>query len=181
MAILAAVASFAFSSLAIAQQTTPPPPQTPRPAQAAPQLLGQYGEWGAYAATPGGRKVCFTIAKPSKSQTNPPNRPRDPIYFFVTSRPAENVRNEVSTLVGYALKPGSDATAEVGGATFTMYTQNNGAWIKNAAEEARLIDALRRGSDMVIKGESARGTQTADTYSLKGLSQALDRIAQDCR
>src|SRR5215813_7733375 len=62
--------------------------------QAQPQLLGQYGDWGAYSAAPGGRKICFVIAKPASAQTTPPNRPRNPIYFFITSRPAENVRNE---------------------------------------------------------------------------------------
>jgi invasion protein IalB len=149
--------------------------------QPQPQLLGQYGDWGAYAATPGGRKICFVIAKPASAQTTPPNRPRNPIYFFITTRPAENVRNEVSTVVGYTLKPNSDATAEVAGATFTMYTQNDGAWIKNVAEEARMVDAMRKGSDLVIKGVSGRGTQTADTYSLKGLAQALDRTAQECK
>jgi len=62
-----------------------------------------------------------------------------------------------------------------------MYTQNDGAWIKNVAEEARMVDAMRKGSDLVIKGMSGRGTQTTDTYSLKGLAQALDRIAQECK
>jgi invasion protein IalB len=156
-------------------------PQAPAAAPAQPQLLGQYGDWGAYAATPGGRKICFVIAKPASAQTTPPNRPRNPVYFFITSRPGENVRNEVSTVVGYTLKPNSDATAEVGGTTFTMYTQNDGAWIKNVAEEARMVDAMRKGADLVIKGVSGRGTQTTDTYSLKGLAQALDRIAQECR
>ena len=40
-----------------------------------------------------------------------------------------------------------------------MYTQNDGAWIKNVAEEARLIDAMRKGADLTIKGTSTRGTQ----------------------
>jgi len=188
---LVAAMSIALGALALAQQapaaTRPAaparPPVVPAAAagQAQPQLLGQFGDWGAYAATPGGRKVCFALAKPSSTQTSPPNRPRNPTYFFVTTRPAENVRNEVSTLVGYPLKPNSDATAEVGGNSFVMYTQNDGAWIKNVAEEARMIEAMRKSPDMVIKGISARGTQSTDTYSLKGLSQALDRMAQDCR
>jgi hypothetical protein len=109
------------------------PAATPA-AQNQPQLLGQYGEWGTYTASPGGRKICFALAKPSSGQTSPPNRPRNPAYFFVTTRPGENVRNEVSTLVGYPLKANSDATAEVGGNSFVMYTQNDGAWIKNVAE-----------------------------------------------
>ena len=71
-----------------------------------PDLLGQFGTWGAYSATPNGKKVCFALAKPSTSKTNPPNRPRDPAYAFVSTRPAEKVFNEVSIMIGYALKPG---------------------------------------------------------------------------
>ncbi|MDA9465675.1 invasion associated locus B family protein [Bradyrhizobium sp. CCBAU 53415] len=148
---------------------------------AEPTLIGQFGTWGAYSATPNGKKVCFALAKPSSSKTNPPNRPRDPAYAFVSTRPAEKVNNEVSVMIGYALKPGSESTVEVGGASFAMYTQGDGLWIKNAAEEERMVEAMRKSADLVVKGVSAKGTETTDTFSLKGLSQALDKIAQDCR
>jgi invasion protein IalB len=62
-----------------------------------------------------------------------------------------------------------------------MYTQNDGAWVKNAAEEARLVEAMRKGADVTVRGESGRGTKTTDVFSLKGISQALDRTAQECR
>src|SRR5664279_4412063 len=88
---------------------------------AEPTLIGQFGTWGAYTATPNGKKVCFALAKPASSKTNPPNRPRDPAYAFVSTRPAEKVTNEVSVMIGYALKPGSESTLEVGGATYAMY------------------------------------------------------------
>ena len=148
---------------------------------AEPTLIGQFGSWGAYSAVPNGKKVCFALAKPTSSKTNPPNRPRDPAYAFVSTRPAEKVTNEVSVMIGYPLKPGSESTLEVGGATYAMYTQGDGLWIKNAAEEARMVEAMRKASDVVIKGVSAKGTETTDTFSLKGLSQALDRLAQDCK
>jgi Invasion associated locus B (IalB) protein len=167
-----------------------PPAKSAQPAPAAqasappsdkPALLGQYGEWGAYAANPGGRKVCFALAKPASSQTKPANRPRDAVYAFVSSRPAEKVKDEVSVIIGYAFKPASEATAEIGSAKFAMYTQADGAWIKNAAEENRLVEAMRKGSDLVVKGVSGRGTESTDTFSLRGLAQALDRAAQECR
>jgi hypothetical protein len=148
---------------------------------AEPTLIGQFGTWGAYTATPNGKKVCFALAKPSSSKTNPPNRPRDPAYAFVSTRPAEKVTNEVSIMIGYSLKPGSESTLEVGGASYAMYTQGDGLWIKNAAEEERMVEAMRKASDVVVKGVSAKGTETTDTFSLKGLAQALDRLAQDCR
>jgi hypothetical protein len=148
---------------------------------AEPTLIGQFGTWGAYTAMPNGKKVCFALAKPSSSKTNPPNRPRDPAYAFVSTRPAEKVTNEVSIMIGYTLKPGSESSLEVGGASYAMYTQGDGLWIKNAAEEERMVDAMRKSADVTVKGVSAKGTETTDTFSLKGLSQALDKLAQDCR
>jgi len=202
--LLASTLLCAGASLALAQATPPAAPKAPAKKDAAPKqpaakpeaapaaaaaaaggaeptLLGQYGTWGAYSATPAGKRVCFALAKPSASKTNPPNRPRDPAYAFVSTRPAEKVVNEVSIMIGYQLKPGSESTLEVGGASYSMYTQGDGLWIKNAAEEERMVDAMRKSADVTVKGMSAKGTETTDTFSLKGLSQALDRIAQDCR
>jgi invasion associated locus B (IalB) protein len=156
-------------------------PAVPAVGGAEPTLIGQFGTWGAYTAVANGKKVCFALAKPSASKTNPPNRPRDPAYAFVSTRPAEKVVNEVSVMIGYMLKPGSESTLEVGGASYSMYTQGDGLWIKNAAEEERMVDAMRRSADVVVKGVSAKGTETVDTFSMKGLAQALDKVAQDCR
>jgi hypothetical protein len=197
--ILTALAAFVLvcgaSSLASAQGApqpkaakSAPKPESkaavtavPAVAGAEPTLIGQFGTWGAYTATANGKKVCFALAKPTTSKTNPPNRPRDPAYAFVSTRPAEKVVNEVSVMIGYLLKPGSESTLEVGGASFAMYTQGDGLWIKNAAEEERMVDAMRKSADVVVKGVSAKGTETVDSFSLKGLAQALDKIAQDCR
>ena len=148
---------------------------------AQPALLGQYGDWGAYAASPGGGKVCFALAKPKTTKIEPAGRKRDPSYVFVSTRPAENVKNEVSVIIGYPFKTSSDATAEVGAVKFAMYTQNDGAWIKNVAEEARMVDAMRKGADLTVKGTSGRGTASTDQYSLKGLAQALEKIEQECK
>ena len=146
-----------------------------------PTLLGQYGDWGAYTASPGGKKICFAIAKPSSSETNPPNRPRNPSYMFISSRPADKVSNEVSIIIGYPFKPSSEATVDIGSTSFALYTQQDGAWIKNAADEAHMVEAMRAGQSAVVKGASAKGTRTTDTFSLRGLGQALDRADQDCK
>jgi len=150
-------------------------------AQNEPTLLGSYGDWGAYTAAPGGKKVCFVLAKPKTSQTNPPGRKRDQSYLFIASRPAENVRHEVSLIIGYPFKESSDATAEIGQTKFAMYTQKDGAWIKNVAEEARMLEAMRKGGDVTIKGTSSRGTTSTDQFSLKGLGEALNRADQECK
>lgn len=204
LALMTGVAAGGIAGSARAQTAQPAPKAAAKPAAAAaktaakpeskpatvpaavaggaePTLIGQFGTWGAYSAAPNGKKVCFALAKPSSSKTNPPNRPRDPAYAFVSTRPAEKVNNEVSVMIGYALKPGSESSVEVGGAAFAMYTQGDGLWIKNAAEEERMVEAMRKSPDLVVKGVSAKGTETTDTFSLKGLAQALDRISQDCR
>jgi Invasion associated locus B (IalB) protein len=202
LAVRAAVAaSVVFGGAASAQQqapaakpATPPKPAAPKPPAAAaapaappasggaqPTLLGQFGEWGAYTATPGGKKVCFALAKPTNSSTSPPNRPRDPAYMFISSRPAEKVKDEVSVIFGYGLKPNTDANIEVAGGAYAMYTQADGAWVKNAAEEPKLVETMRKGQDLTVKGTSAKGTVSTDIYSLKGLSQALDKVGQECR
>lgn len=156
-------------------------PAKAAPAGGQPTLLGQFGDWGAYAAASGGKKVCYALAKPASSQTEPANKARDPAYIFVSTRPSESVNNEVSIVIGYPFKPGSEATADLGSAKYAMYTQADGAWIKNAAEEARMVDAMRRSPEMIVTGESGKGTKSTDKYSLKGLSQALDRVATECK
>src|SRR5436190_21210644 len=120
--VVAALADVAVSLVAFAAFAQ----QAPKPAAAAPAatppaaaqvqtpLLGQYGDWGAYTASPAGNKICFALSKPKSSKTEPVGRKRDQSYMFVSTRPAENVRNEVSIAIGYPFQTTSDATAEVG-------------------------------------------------------------------
>ncbi len=175
------VPAIALSAVLCASLAWPAAAQRQASNAGQPSLLGQFGDWGAYAGTSGGNKVCFALATPESSQTNPPNRPRDPVYLFVSTRPADNVRDEVSFMMGYPLRPGGDVTAEVDGTKFEMQASGDGAWVKNAAEEGRIVDLMRRGSELVMHGISTRGTTTTDRYSLKGVTQALDRVAQECR
>src|SRR6476619_8144794 len=106
LVLLLATAALALPAGALAQ---PKPPANPT-AQAT--LLGQFGDWGAYSASPGGQKVCFALAKPTSSVDNPPNRrtSANAVYLFISTRPAEKVSNEVSVLVaGYDFKPNTEA------------------------------------------------------------------------
>jgi invasion protein IalB len=158
-----------------------PPPRPPAATAAKPTLIGQYNNWGAYTAAPGGKKICFVISRPTSAETKPPNRPRNQPYLFISTRPADKVVNEVSIEVGYPFRASSQATAEIGSTTFALYTQGDGAWIKNMTQEVQLVDAMRSGDTIVVKGESVRGTATTDTYSLKGLTEALGRVTQECK
>jgi invasion protein IalB len=139
--------------------------------------VAQFGDWGVFTSTTPRGKVCYAASQPKTRA--PGNLQRDPAFFFLTSRPGENVRNEVSLTLGFPLK--GDATATIGSTSFALYTQATGAWIKNAAEEGRLVQAMRGGSQLTVRSTSGRGNVTTDTYSLNGLSQALDRVAQECR
>jgi invasion protein IalB len=155
---------------------------SPAAAQApggSPSLVGQFGDWGVYVNDSQKNKVCFALSQPRERL--PANLNRDPGYIFISTRPADNVRNEFSVLVGFPLKEDVDPAVQVGTDTFALYARQSGAWIRNVAEEARLIESMRKGRDLEMKSTSARGNANTDRYSLSGISQALDRVAQECR
>jgi invasion protein IalB len=136
------------------------------------------GDWGVFTTQGGKSKTCYVLAKPSARA--PAALKRDPAYVFISTRPAENVRNEVSIIMGFAMKAGGDARADIGGVTFELAPQGSNAWLKNLAEQDRFLDALRKGSKMTVRAASAKGNVTTDTYSLSGLSGALDRLQKEC-
>ncbi len=160
-----------------AKKTPKNAPKQTEKSEQGPALVAQYGDWGVYVSN-AKSKICYALAEP-KSRT--PKLNRDPGYLFISTRPAENVRNEVSVVVGFTIKEGSDATVDVGNMSFPFYAKNDSAWVKNAAEEGKLVEAMRKGSDLTVKSTSARGNVTTDHYSLSGISQALDRVAQECK
>jgi hypothetical protein len=84
-------------------------------------------------------------------------------------------------MMGYPFQPKSEATLEVGSASFALATRLDGAWIKNPAEESDLIDAMRAGQNAVLKGKSSKGASSTDVFALKGLGEALTRLAENCK
>jgi hypothetical protein len=144
-----------------------------------PEQLGNYGDWGAYAA-PGKDKTCYALGSPKERQ--PKSKMKDTQAFvFISTRPGEGVRNEVAINLGYATKDGGAATADVDDDKFELVTKGMNAWVKNPAKEKEFVEALRTGSKLFVKAASAKGTTTVDSYSLKGLSDALARVAQECK
>ena len=152
-------------------------------------------------------RICYTLAQP-KSR-DPASLKRDPGYAFISDRPAEGVRNEVSFIMGFDVagaadaaeakldsKPGekpetkSDAKSKtpagpapvalVDETSFEMLPKGGNLWVKNAAKEGALITEMRKGVKLVIKAASLRGHQSIDTYSLTGFAQALDRVQKEC-
>ncbi len=143
-----------------------------------PTLVGTFGDWGAYEAQGAKSKICYALAQPK--QRTPASLKREAAYIFISSRPGEGVRNEVSVIMGIAMKEGgADAKAEVGSSAFDLVTKGQNAWMKNAAQESQLIDTMKKHGRMVVKAPLAKGS-VSDSYSLAGLAQALDRVSKDC-
>jgi len=152
---------------------------TPALAEVDPKHLGDFGDWSAYVHKTKGGKVCFAITEPK--ETLPKKVNRDPVYFLVTNRPKEKIKNEVSIITGYPYKKGSITTARIGDKSFKMYTKGDGAWVDNAKNEKALIRAMKGGSKMIVKGTSRRGTVTTDEYSLDGVTASIKSIDKSCR
>jgi len=152
---------------------------TPALAKVDPKHLGDYNDWSAYVHKIKGGKICFAISEPK--ETLPKKVNRDPVYFLITNRPNEKIKNEVSVITGYPYKTESITTARIGDKTFKMYTKGDGAWVDNAKNERRLVKAMKGGKSMIVKGTSKRGTVTTDKYSLLGITAAISSIDKACR
>jgi hypothetical protein len=147
-----------------------------------PQSLGMFKNWSDYQTGSGVAKVCYALSRPTELE--PKKIKRDPAYFLINDWPGRKAKAEPEVVPGYQYKDGSEVTAEVGSDKFSLFTKNDGgmggAWVMAQADEERLITAMKGGTQMVVTGVSKRGTMTHDTYSLAGLSDALDKIHQSC-
>ncbi len=145
--------------------------------------VASFGDWSAYA-TQGKPKTCYVAAEPK--DRSPADLKRDHAYVFITARPGENVRNEVSVIMGFAMTdakvqtPKAPPSAEIGAASFELVAKGANAWLKNPAEEGRFIETLKKGAKLVVHATSLKGNATTDNYSLAGFSDALARIHKDC-
>ncbi|MEJ1159820.1 invasion associated locus B family protein [Prosthecomicrobium sp. N25] len=148
-------------------------------AQQSPLLLVQSKDWSAVTAGSQKGKVCYALSKPTK--LDPQTLNHGDVFFFISTRPGENVRNEPSIQVGYPFKEGSKVTVDVDGQKFNLFTRGDGAWLETPAEEAKLLDSLKRGKKLTVGGQSGRGNQTTYSFSLAGLQGAVDAIAKECK
>ena len=173
----------------------------PEKAEAKPLLVASFGDWGVYQTQAGKGRVCYTLAQPKDRA--PSNLTRDPAYAFISDRPSEGVRNEVSFIMGFDVAnpaeaaksddkgdkskakaakaaPVKEASATVNDQTFELLAKSTNLWVKNAAKEGQLIDEMRKGAKLEVRAMSKKGNLTTDTYSLAGFSQALERVLKDC-
>lgn len=143
-----------------------------------PNLLGTYGVWRAYSFTENGNKVCYMAAEPKTKVGNYTSR--GDVFALVTHRPAEKTRDVFSYITGYPYKSGSEVTIQANGNSYKLFTQDETAWAADAAADSALVNAIRAGSTMVVKGVSKRGTLTTDTFSLSGSNKAYKTISEAC-
>ena len=128
-------------------------------------------------------KECWGVSAPKETLNTKDGSPvsvrRGDILLFVTFRPGSG-GGEVSFSGGYPFAPGSTVGLDIGGTTFDLFSEGEWAWAGSREEDGKIIAALKAGSSAVLKGKSGRGTQTADTFSLLGVSAALDEAAKRC-
>ena len=144
---------------------------------AAQQTLGSFQDWTAFSDG-SERRICYIGSVPKKKEGN--YTVRGDTYVLATHRPGEKVFGEISVEAGYTYKPGSEVEISVDGKTFKLFTQGGNAWAYDEKADRALVDAMRAGRQMVVKGTSTRGTLTTDTYSLNGFSTALQSIDKAC-
>ncbi|WP_068310621.1 invasion associated locus B family protein [Polycladidibacter hongkongensis] len=144
-----------------------------------PERLEQNKDWATYAFTGNEGKTCYALSMPLESL--PTDRNHGDVFFFVTSIPAQQVRNEPSFRVGYNFKPGSMVEVDVDGKKFSLFTKDQGAWVKNPADEKSLVAAMKAGSKMTVNGVSGRGTQTTYKFSLSGITASVRAAEGACK
>ncbi|WP_404401058.1 invasion associated locus B family protein [Pelagibacterium halotolerans] len=139
--------------------------------------LGVFDYWTAWTDDADNGKICYVSSTPRSSE--PTNVNRGAIHFIVTIRPTN--RNEVATMVGYPLhQTNPNASASVDGRSYPMVTQGESAWLASIEDEPGFVEAMKAGATLVVRATSQRGTNTVDTYSLVGVTAALNRAAEEC-
>lgn len=145
---------------------------------AEPRLIGTFRDWSAYEFQDANGKVCYMASRPIKDEGNYTRRGE--IYALITHRPEERSFDVVSFIAGYTHKAGSDVSVQIGSDNFDLFTQGDTAWTRDGETDRSLVASIRKGSRMVTRGTSSRGTLTTDTYSLSGSSAAYEAIGKAC-
>lgn len=149
----------------------------PASAQTA-KLVKTFDDWQVFVHEANNEKVCFAASAPKES--NPKGASRGSIFFYLTTWAKDGVKNEVSVKIGYTFKPDSTPTLKIGSDKFELYPKEDKAFMRDPADERKLVDAMRKGSSLELAGQSSRGTSTEDKYSLRGLSAALKQVEETC-
>ena len=143
---------------------------------ATPKMLIQRGKWAAYEFKEGKQKVCYMVSRPLKEVGN--YNKRGKVYAMITHRPPESF-NVVSFYQGYSFSPGATAIVQIGKTKFDLFTEDKTAWASND-QDGPIVDAIKKGETIIVKGQTSKGANTTDVYSLKGSSDVYKAMSKAC-
>ena len=142
-----------------------------------PKSSGKYKNWESFTLMTDKGKVCFAQTKPVKRA--PAAIKRNDSRIFVTFRPNENIKDEISITSGHAYK-NSTVSAKSGKSNFSFFSQGDFAWLLDENEEKKFIKLMKRASDLMIKGKTKDGAETTDHYSMMGFTKAYNTAKKVC-
>ena len=142
-----------------------------------PKSSGKYKNWESFTLTTDKGKVCFAQTKPVKRA--PAAIKRNDSRIFVTFRPNENIKDEISITSGHAYK-NSTVSAKSGKSNFSFFSQGDFAWLLDENEEKKFIKLMKRATDLMIKGKTKDGAETTDHYSMMGFTKAYNTAKKVC-
>ena len=140
--------------------------------------LGKFKDWESFILSQEGAKICFAQSIPVIKA--PKKFKRDPSRLFVSFRPAEDIKNEVSVTNGYEFKLKAPVAAKSGKKSYDLFSKGRFAWVVDDGDEKKLISTMRTASRLMIIGDSEKGTQTTDHYSMMGFTKAYNIAKKNC-
>ncbi len=140
--------------------------------------IGKFKDWESFILTQDGNKICFAQSIPVLRA--PKKIKRDPSRLFVSFRPAENIKNEISVTNGYEFKLKTPVAAKSGKKSYDLFSKGRFAWVVDNEDEAKLIRTIKKASRLMIIGNSDKGEQTTDHYSMMGFTKAYNTTKKSC-
>lgn len=141
-------------------------------------LVANQGAWSLYADKSTPKQVCFIASQPQAVE--PIGANRGPIYFYISAWPKDGVKTEPSVKVGYPVNSTKDMTVTIGTDTFNLFAKGERGFVSDPTEELKLVEAMKKGATAIVRATSTRGTDTTDTYSLSGITAALNKMTETC-
>ena len=105
---------------------------------------------------------------------------RNPSRLFVSFRPGENIKNEISVTNGYEFKIKSPVSAKSGKKSYDLFSKGNFAWVVDRKDEIKLISTMKKASRLMIIGSSSKDEQSTDHYSMMGFTKAYNSAKKSC-
>lgn len=143
------------------------------------EYLGKFGNWSAYSTQEKSGKLCYMASVPEKSEGK--YKRRGDILLIVTHRPKEKSFDVISFTAGYTYKQDSTVLVQIDtNKNISLFTHEDTAWGKDTKTDIRVVNQMKAGNKAVFKGKSSLGTNTIDTFSLKGFTKAYKAINSAC-